>query len=52
LDHSADVPLVAGARFALARVLRLDLNMELVPRLLHLDCVDIVDVKFETGIDL
>ena len=35
LDHGADVPLVADACFTLARVLRLDLNMELVPRLLH-----------------
>jgi hypothetical protein len=34
-------------------VLRLDLNMELIPRLLHLDfSVDTVDVKFETGTDL
>ena len=34
-------------------LLRLDLNMELVPHLLHLDfSVDIVEVKFETGTDL
>jgi hypothetical protein len=53
LDHSADTPIVTGACFALARVLRLDLNMELIPRLLHLDfSVDTVDVKFETGTDL
>jgi hypothetical protein len=53
LGHSVDVPLVAGACFALAQVLRLDLNIELVLRLLHLDFrVDTVDVKFETGTDL
>ena len=34
-------------------MLRLDLNMELVSRLLHLDfSVDTVDVKFVTGTDL
>jgi hypothetical protein len=53
LDHSAGTPLVTGACFALARALRLDLNMELVTRLLHLDfSVDTVDMKFETGTDL
>jgi hypothetical protein len=46
-------PLVTGACFPLARVLRLDLNMEVVPRLLHLDfSIDTVDVKFEAGTDL
>jgi hypothetical protein len=52
-DHIAGSPLVTNAYFPLARVLRLDLNMDLVPRLLHLDfSVDTVDVKFETGTDL